>query len=137
MLKSEFASLFLNNNHHFSLRLFWGVVNNDQVRLEAPGKASGHWCSQPVIYSQKKKSSLDYGILFEILEGIKPESVVLSQGSSQECEALVVRSIFYQSKKLHRLSFAITLCDFCPLGGCIVIYLEKELFIKKIINPRK
>ena len=34
-----------------------------------------------------KKRSLVCGVLFELSEEIKPESVILSQGSSQESEA--------------------------------------------------
>ena len=37
--------------------------------------------------SSKKKKSLVCGVLFELSEEIKPESVILSQGSSQESEA--------------------------------------------------
>ena len=35
----------------------------------------------------KKKRSLVCGVLFELSEEIKPESVILSQRSSQESEA--------------------------------------------------
>ena len=36
---NELASLVLSNNHSSSLRLFWVIVNNDEVRVQASSKA--------------------------------------------------------------------------------------------------